>query len=106
MGQVNGAMVAAGVAFMLFVAHIISVTWFLRGIRSRNDLVVQSVHNLGQELRGDIGRLDHSIRGLSSKVDGVIRKVNELAVGVAVTRQRIDTIEKEGKRGQGEVGKT
>lgn len=105
MDILNSTRIAAGVASMLFLAHVISVTWFLRGIKSRNDLVVLSVHNLGQELRNNIGRLEKLIRGLSRKVDTVIDKMGELTTGLAVTRHRIDVMEKEGQHGQREVGK-
>lgn len=104
--QLNGTLIAAGVAGMLFLAHIISVTWFLRGIKSRNDLVVQSVHNLGKELRSDIGRLNVSIRGLSTKIESLMRKMNELDLGLAVVKQRVSTIEKEGSGGSREARET
>lgn len=101
--EMSGTAIAAGVAFMLFLTHIISVTWFLRGIKSRNDLVVQSVHDLGQELRSDIGRLDMAIQRLGFKIDKVMKKVGELSVEVAVVKHRIESIEKEGSGGKGEV---
>lgn len=104
--QVNGTLIAAGVAGMLFLAHIVSVTWFLRGIKSRNDLVVQSVHSLGKELRSDIGRLNVSILGLTAKIESLMRKMNELDLGMAVVKQRVTTIEKEGSGGNREARET
>lgn len=104
--MITSTAIAAGVALMLFLAHIISVTWFLRGIKARNDLVVQSVHSLGEELRNDIGRLNVSIRGLAEKIENVLRKVNEVALGLAVVEQRISTVERDGIGGNREARET
>jgi len=89
--------ITATLALTAFVVHIVSITWFLRGIRARNELIVQSVEHLSNEFRNEISRLRVSIDSLSIKLDSVMGKVHNLITGLAVTEARISSIENEGK---------
>lgn len=100
----NGVIIALACAAMVFVVHVISVTWFLRGIKSRNDIVMSSLQNLGDELRSDIVRLETSISRVSLKIDNLISDMGELSLSVALLWQKVKSIEQEPQVGPREVG--
>lgn len=98
MNPIIPVIIAATVALIAVIAHVISITWFLRGIRSRNESITQIVDSLGKELRNQIATMSVSIDRLGSKIEEMMVKVQELSVDMAVTKEKVSTIEKRGDK--------